>query len=183
MASIGVIFDEAKLLRDLQSITKSVQDLTTPMKAVGEYLTNQTRDRFDSQTAPDGTPWQPLSANYKARKKRNQDRILTLSAILRRSIHYRAQRREVVVGTDRIYGAVHQMGFSGIVDVRAFRRENKRNDVYANADGKRRKIASGVGFVRAHTRFMRMPARPYIGLSNQDYNEIPRIFTRWLETR
>lgn len=183
MAAIGVIFDDKRLLANLKAITRGVDDLTTPMRATGEYLTNQTRDRFDSQTAPNGAPWQPLSSNYQAHKRRNQERILTLDARLRRSIHYRAQRREVAVGTNLVYGAIHQLGFNGAVTVQSFTRRNKRNDVYASANGRRRKTASGVSFVRAHSRNMRMPARPYIGLSEQDYNEIPRIFTRWWETQ
>lgn len=185
MVAVGIIFDDARLLRDLKSITQSVQDLSTPMKLTGEYLAIQLRDRLRAGgPAPDGTPWKQLSEKYKARKQgANRDTILMLKGNLMRSVRYQAERRAVAVGVNMPYGAAHQLGFNGVVSVRAFRRKDKGNNVYAKVDGKRRKIASGVGFVRAHARQMRIPSRPYIGLSEQNYNEIPRIFTRWMEKR
>lgn len=185
MAGIGIIFDDAKLLRDLKSITRAVENLSLPMKLTGEYLAMQIRDRIRAGgPAPDGTPWEQLSEKYKALKQgANRDTILMLKGKLMTNVRYQTERRAVAVGVNLPYGAAHQLGFDGEVSVRAFRRKNKRNDVYAKVGGKRRKIASGVGFVRAHTRHMYMPSRPFLGLSDQDYNEIPRIFTRWMEKR
>lgn len=185
MAAIGIIFDEARLLYDLKSITKGVANLTAPIKLTGEYLSTQIKARMRAGgPAPEGTPWEPLSRRYLARKRgANRNTILMRNGRLMRNVRYQTGRRAVAVGVNLPYGAAHQLGFNGVVNVNRFTRRNACNNVYAKINGKRRKTAGGVGFVRAHTRHMRMPARPYIGLSNQDYNEIPRIFTRWWETR
>ena len=47
---------------------------TTPLLArIGEYLQDSSRERFKSQSGPDGTAWQPLQPRYQRRKKQNKD--------------------------------------------------------------------------------------------------------------
>lgn len=45
-------------LRDLQ---RALHDLTPAFRDIGEALLNSTRQRFIDSVAPDGTPWKPLS--------------------------------------------------------------------------------------------------------------------------
>ncbi|MCO1337222.1 phage virion morphogenesis protein, partial [Microbulbifer sp. OS29] len=40
----------------------------------------------------------------------NQGKVLTLSGLLRNTLRYQVQGTELLFGTDRPYGAVHQFG-------------------------------------------------------------------------
>jgi phage gpG-like protein len=66
------------------------------------------------------------------------------------------------IGTNVRYGAVHEFGFRGTVAVKAHRRKDPAGDRYKRS-GTRRSIrmksASGVAFVRAHSRHVNFPAR------------------------
>jgi phage gpG-like protein len=89
------------------------------MQAIGESLINSTAERFVSQTDPEGNAWQALTESYKARKRYNKDKILTLTGMLSRSFHIADVRATgVTVASDRDYAPYLQparpfMGFSG----------------------------------------------------------------------
>jgi phage virion morphogenesis protein len=87
-----------------------LRDLTPVCGDIGEFVLNRTRERFNSQTAPDGSPWAALSPGYAKRKTRNKGKILTLRGHLRGLLNYRAGPHEVRIGTPLIYGATHQFG-------------------------------------------------------------------------
>lgn len=105
---------------------------------IGFHLVNSTRERRERQVSPDGTPFQPLHPEY-ARKKRETHPGRT---ILERDEHmmfdqfsHQVVGNELFVGTNAIYGAMHQFGGRGNIP--------------------------GVGW-------RRIPARPWLGLSDQD---------------
>ena len=97
----------------------TLQDLTPVFRDIGESMLNVTRERFNTQTAPDGTPWKPLSPAYRLIKKQNADQILTLYGRLRGTLTYQAGPKEVRIGTPLIYGATHQFG-RGAIPARPF---------------------------------------------------------------
>jgi len=84
--------------------------VTDSMGDIGEHLIESTRQRFDDQTAPDGTAWDALADRTIARKSRNHDAILREYGGLEDSIHYALSDTDVEVGTNLIYGATHQFG-------------------------------------------------------------------------
>ena len=99
-----------KVRRRLDELVRDGQDATPLMRDIGEHVLNATRDRFDSQTDPDGNPWEPLSDLTKERKPRNRDKILTLDGDLRGNLAYRADRDSVEIGSPSIYAGTHQFG-------------------------------------------------------------------------
>ena len=108
---------------DVKAVFESLQtrlaDLTPVFQDIGEAMLNVTRERFNSQTAPDGSTWQALSPGYAKRKPRNKDKVLTLYGHLRGTLNYQAGPREVRIGTPLIYGATHQFG-RGAIPARPF---------------------------------------------------------------
>ena len=97
----------------------TLHDLTPVFQDIGEAMLNVTRERFNTQTAPDGTPWKPLSPAYALVKKQNVAQILTLSGRLRGTLTYQAGPKEVRIGTPLVYGATHQFG-RGAIPARPF---------------------------------------------------------------
>lgn len=136
-------------------------DTAPLMRRLGERIQAWTQDRFDAnqQQAPDGTPWAKLNPKYAQNKPRHlQNRKLTLSGHLRKSIRWQLlDSQSVLVGTNMKYAAIHQFG--GTIRPK-----------------KGKALAFGGRFVQSVT----IPARPYLGISEQDNKEIREIIKDWV---
>lgn len=136
-------------------------DTAPLMRRLGERIQAWTQDRFDAnqQQAPDGTPWAKLNPKYAQNKPRHlQNRKLTLSGHLRKSIRWQLlDSQSVLVGTNVKYAAIHQFG--GTIRPK-----------------KGKALAFGGRFVQSVT----IPARPYLGISEQDNKEIQEIIKDWV---
>ena len=106
--TIRVTIDDSEVVAALDRLAAAGRDLTPAMRDVGEHLLNSARERFRSETAPDGAPWAPLTAATRRRKERNKHRILTLEGHLSGNLAYRAD--SVEVGSPSIYAGTHQFG-------------------------------------------------------------------------
>ncbi len=120
---------------------------------IGEALTISFRDRFGRGVDAEGHPWAPLSQVTLDRKRKNKDKILVLDGYLRR-LAYQADNTGVRIGTDRIYGALHQFGA--------------------------RKGEFGRTRRGAPIPWGDVPAREYLGLSDTDEGDILDILHEWL---
>lgn len=166
-AALEITVDDAALKAELEKLAAKLADLTPFFNDVGETLLNSTRARFQSQTAPDGTPWAPLAPAYAARKPRHKTKPLTLSGVLRGTLVKKADQNSLRIGTPMIYGAVHQFGAA----------KGGFGTVTARVNAYTRRTRTGSAAVRAHTRQMRVPwgdipARPFLGLSDEDRNDL-----------
>ena len=140
-----------------------------PFKQLGQALVDSTKERFFEQQDPDGHPWAALSPATLQRKKVNADKILVEHQNLFNSITWEADATSVQVGTNMVYANALQDGNMG--------------------EGQSSRIR-GAQNQRAH-RFVRFrsanagqggtPARPFIGLSKADGQEILRIVTAHLQ--
>jgi phage virion morphogenesis protein len=120
MAQIELRITDAQLQQALADIAAQAGDLTPAMRDIGEYLLRKTRKRFNTQTAPNGAPWEPLApATIKAKQRRqrtgkpyrtnaNPEAILKDTFTLRDSITYLASNRSLAIGTNIAYGVYHQ---------------------------------------------------------------------------
>lgn len=73
--------------------------------AIGQLLVTSTVNRFERETGPDGMPWQPSQ-----RVLAEGGQTLTDKGRLRGAMTHVARRDGVDVGTNVIYGAIHQFG-------------------------------------------------------------------------
>ncbi|MBI2769994.1 MAG: phage virion morphogenesis protein [Burkholderiales bacterium] len=149
-------------------------------KALGTYGENSTRERFKTGVGPDGVRWK---ISRRVRKFGGQ--TLVRSTRLLRGITNRADNDGAEWGTNAVYGAIHQFGGeikkaarSGTVRLRLdsksalLRQKDHRHlAVFAKATHKRAAEKAFTG--KAHT--IRMPARPYLGVNEQDGREMLAI--------
>ena len=156
---------------------------TTPLLArIGEYLQDSSRDRFKSQSGPDGTAWQPLQPRYQRRKKQNKDKILTLRGYLRGYIHWQADGDDaVLVGTNSKYGGIHQRG--GTIQQPARQSTvhfgaGKHKHLFVKKGKAKRSQQVSIG---AHQ--VNIPARPYLGVNAADQQQIHLRVLDWLNGR
>lgn len=115
------------------------------LNATGRLLQESTRERLETtKTAPDGTGW-----------KANREGTSTLyqSGILTASIDFAVSGSTLAVGSSLIYARIHQEG--GIIKPK---------------NGKRLVFMAGNQLIFATQ--VEIPARPYIGLSNEDRTDI-----------
>jgi len=147
---VGIRAAEIRLGR----LAAAGRDLRPVFVQIGEYLVGTTKNRFRDQRAPDGTPWAPLSESYRERKKRNQDKILTLDGFLGGQISYRASVDEVLVGSDRVYAGTHQFGA--------------------------KKGSFGTTSRGSPIPWGDIPARPFLGLSEEDRDVIEGMVSDYL---
>lgn len=141
---------QAEIERALGGLALRFGDLTGLMEGFGLTLESGVIDRFDSETAPDGSAW---SKSIRARQQGGK--TLNDSSQLRSSITSNAAATSVEVGTNKIYAGVHQFGAT----IRA-----------KNADYLAFNLPGGLGFRRVKQ--VDISARPFLGLSNDDEAEL-----------
>lgn len=91
----------------MQALVGRYSDLTPLMDDFGQVLENSTVERFETNIAPDGSPWLPSERVLKAQ---GSAKILVDKADLRNSITTEPSAREVQVGSNLPYAAIHQSG-------------------------------------------------------------------------
>ena len=152
---------------------------------LGEYLLRSTKDRFKSQTSPEGQPWQALSPRYLKRKRKNKDKILTRDGFLQQQMAYQLDGGDaVLVGSSRKYAAIHQFG--GKIDQPArqtevfFQRNEKTNQVGRLFVKKSKSNFAQQAQVGPYK--VTIPARPFLGVSDTDRSELVDITMDFVNT-
>ncbi|PKN10603.1 MAG: hypothetical protein CVU72_00655 [Deltaproteobacteria bacterium HGW-Deltaproteobacteria-7] len=180
MPEIIIKVDGADAVRQkLLAISGRTANLSPIMKAIGERVVEQTKRRFETGgPAPDGKAWaKPKTPNPK------RIRTLTVSGQLRDSIRFQMiSNNEVAIGTNKVYGAIHQLG--GVITQGA-RSELFQRNRYVRGPNKgsfKKGTTAGRGFT-FKDRTINMPARPFLGLSQANSNEIIGIINDYIAGR
>ena len=148
--------DLAPFQARLAELLERSGDLSPLMDRIGQALESSTVQRFEDEEAPDGSRWEPS-----LRAKETGGKTLTLSARLKQSITHRASATQVEIGTNVIYAGVHQGG--------ATIRGNPLLKF---------KLPGGLGFRSAAE--VVIPARPFLGVSADDQDEIEALVEEYL---
>jgi len=142
--------DLPKLVKKLGALDKFFRDLP---KVIGNAYVNFALDNFKTESW-EGTPW-PTRKDPERRKDRRA--LLVKTGALRRSIHYKLQRRQggtaIIVSSNVPYAEVHNEGQTLNLQVKV-----KQHD---------RRTKKGTVKVKAHQRqvTLTMPERRFIGPS------------------
>jgi phage gpG-like protein len=136
-AQVSASIDSAKARRAIAAMVNVSANLQPALEEIGASLLTSTQERFESAESPDGVHWAPWSPAYALRRNparfaktvgearrqnrkaaaartRGENQILVKSNLLLQSVTYLAGDGEVDVGTNKIYGAIHQFGGRGI---------------------------------------------------------------------
>jgi phage virion morphogenesis protein len=108
-AEIRLTIDDRELRARLLALQSKLADPSPAMAEIAEVMLNGVHDRFDSETAPDGGRWQAHSAATIARRG-GRATLLRERGRLIGSIHPASDRTSARVGTNLVYGAIHQFG-------------------------------------------------------------------------
>lgn len=168
MITATIEIHDAEVTAAFERLLGASRDLTPAMKAIGERLSETTKRRFETSTGPDGQRWAPNSqATYEALARRGKGSfnkrdgklsakgagvvmakkpLIGESKRLSTEINYQASATQVTIGSPMEYAAVHQFG------------------VLRGALG-RTKRGGPIPWGN-------IPARPFLGVSDQDKSDI-----------
>lgn len=127
------------------------------MESIGEALVSGTLKRFDAGEDPEGNQWEPSG-----RASEDGGQTLTNTGRLRRSIDYAATAGKVMVGSNLAYARIHQEG--GTITPR-----NAKKLVFTGRGGKNVAVDK-----------VTIPARPYLGVSEADMDDVRAAMTDFL---
>lgn len=183
--SIKVDLPQIDSRSDLQALMDRMDDRRGFFRNVGERLLGSTKDNFQEERAPQGTPWQKLRRRtIKAReaKKQTPIKILRARGYLAGSINYEATQDELRIGSPVESAAIHQLG--GEIEKAARAAKIYRGLEKGGVTGRRfvkkklkRKVETDVT-IGAHK--ITIPARPYLGISKADETGIIEDAEDWL---
>lgn len=149
--------DFAELKRDLAALGDI--DPVGLNKKIGEALVSSTKQRFEDEKAPDGTSW-PKSI----RAASSGGQTLSDKGHLKNSINAHATATSVEVGTNIKYAHVHQDG----MEIKA-------------KNAKCLRFQAGGRWVKKKK--VTIPARPFLGISDDDMEEIDGTIIDHIEER
>lgn len=149
--SFKISIDDAAVQRAFDRLIRAGTDLTPAMDEIGAMLVSATQIRFERGHGPDGAAWKP---SYRASAEGGK--TLIKRGHLRDSITHQASKDEVRVGTNVLYAAVHQFGAT----------------IRAKGAGH---LKFRVGDRWTSKRQVTIPARPFLGVSQDDQIEIGNI--------
>jgi len=187
-AKITIEHNSRTVLQVLEELTSRFEpkEMRPAMKQIGDALTESTKRRFESGTAPDGFPWKPLKEGT------------VLARIQRLLYDYDGNRRlGLKKGFSRKDGSLNKRGHVAVSDKLASTSplvdsgKLKRTIRYLITD-------DGAGVVIGTNRFAdewdggaavhqfgskdgRIPARPFLGLSNSDERMVLDILNGFIQ--
>lgn len=158
-----VDINDAEVLGALRRLQAHLSDFSPVFEVLGDALEDSTERRFEEGVSPEGTPWAPKTqATLDAYERRGQTVSVkplygpnTDGTPLRQSFFRQVSKTELEIGTNKIQAAVMQFGAAKGAFGKA------RNDT---------PIPWG-----------RIPARPYLGISEADRATIVITIEEWLE--
>lgn len=149
-----------------------------PMYArIGESLFTSTRRRFETSTGPDGSPWPPS-----LRVLAHGGKTLIETQRMFQSLAFNAWDTGVEIGTNVPYAAIHQLG--GTIEVKPhtqvlhFKQHARTGKMLPGFRKAKNATLAMKAEVGAHT--IKMPARPFLGLDDDDAREVVLIAESWL---
>ncbi len=162
--SFSYSLDDVQAQIVLSQWTAADGDLSELLDPIGSALRDNVLDRFEQGRGPDGVTW-PKSR----RAVQQGGQTLVDTARLRDSITYEAGAREVEVGTNVIYAAIHQFG--GVIKAKTSEGLSFNVPGFAAEGG-------GESFVNVQS--VTMPPRPFLGIGPEDRESVLDMFEAWL---
>lgn len=150
MAFMSISGNADPILSALDAIAAIGTRPQAVLDAIGGELRDRTVQRMERGVDPDGIRWESYAAlNPLYEMDKQTDHILIERGALRDSIHSEVEGSALLVGTNLIYGAIHQFG--GIIQ--------PRNAL---------QLSFVMGGELFHVDNVHIPARPYLGLGVGD---------------
>lgn len=146
------------------------------MDEIGGMLVDSVIKRFEDQKDPEGVAW---SSSRRAEEEGGV--TLTDSARLRHSITHAASASKVEVGTNMVYGGIHQFGGTITKYAASMPVYRRQSDLRAGVSKfVKRGKADFVTYHEVGEHQIVIPARPYLGANSDNRHEMEHIVESYL---
>lgn len=178
---VAITIGAADVTFVLGSMAVRLDDQRGMWDEIGASVETSARYRItDSNVAPDGNPWPPS-----IRVLLHGGKTLYKDGDLQRTITHNVLPQGVEIGSDLAYARIHQLG--GVI-----KRQPRMQTIYRSYDAKKDELSHrfvkkrASNFATDHhveSYEIRIPARPYLGLADDDRYEIRDIVLDWVGGR
>lgn len=108
-AAVVVTFDDRELGRLVREVTGRFGSMEPALQIIGATALASVQSNFEKSGRP--SAWKALSpVTLKTKPNTKILQVKGASSGLLGSIHYEVEDKRVLIGTDKIYGAIHQFG-------------------------------------------------------------------------
>ncbi|MEP2707778.1 MAG: phage virion morphogenesis protein [Roseibium sp.] len=180
--SAAITIEDTEVNAALARVEEAGGNTLALMQDISAAMLFSVQRRFESETAPDGQAWPrhaPRTARARLNRKRrgNQPitpRLLRQSNRLFKSIVAEASDAQAATGTNLVYAAIHQQGgtITQYPQSRQVRFRKVGNQTRFARKAHKRAFEKPVTFGQ---RTIVIPARPYLGFSDEDRAELLRL--------
>jgi phage virion morphogenesis protein len=158
------------LSRAIRNLEPSHQDLKTLNSRLGMVLEQSTKERFEEEKDPDGGAWEPLAAStVEARAKR------------RTKGRYKTKRGQISARARRIMEQAAILKDTGRM-MRSITHKARPEGVAVGTN----LVQGGIhqfGGKAGRGKKVEIPARPYLGISTPDKEDIQNVLVEFIEER
>lgn len=174
MTTITIAITDDEVSATLDALAAAMEDMTLVMDDLGELLLESTKQRFIAGEAPDGTPWAPKSATTMAAYAKRGDPIdprplFGPSRQLSSQFGIATTPTSVEISSSLVYAATMQFGAQ----------KGQFGAKMGRTRPSEKRPASRDFFVSSP--WGDIPARPFLGLSDDDSANIIEELTEWLD--
>jgi phage gpG-like protein len=189
--AITVRFDDTEVIARLQQIARKFDNMAPAMRAIGEILSESTKERFATSTAPDGSQWKPnapatilamlakISGNYAAYtnlKTRKEGRVRVGD-----KKGYFDKTGKVTQKTAQRLAAKKPLVDTGILaDTIRYQVGSDGNSVAIGTNRFAGEWSGGAAVHQFGSKDGHIRARPFLGISAGDRSEVLAILDRFL---
>jgi phage gpG-like protein len=188
MAGIAHNLDADLAIDALGRLERAAANPVGAMHALGAHFVFSTQRNIELETAPGGKRWPRLSPRTAAQRvgkgRRGYDHMLRVSNRLYASISYQVLSDGVEWGSNLVYARIHQLG--GVINMPARQGSVTLKRIRQKGGGVRSRFArtgakgGEVRQVSIRGHQVRIPARPYLGISAADRQEVPEIIADYI---
>lgn len=102
--------DDSRVAAAIARLSVSVKDFRPALRSVGQDLVENIRLCFRDSKSPWGDKWADLSPVTIALRRKNSDKPLLDTGVLRNSFTQKVTANELTVGTNKVYAKTQQFG-------------------------------------------------------------------------
>ncbi len=164
MAQNGVSLKWNGFDKAVAKAAKKMANSRLLMASVGEALVSGTIRRFNDEESPKGEKWEKSG-----RAIAEGGQTLSDTAHLRKSIDFTATPAKVMVGSNLLYARIHQLGGT-------IKPKKGKTLKFKGKNGQ-----AGNAGVDVFVSEVNMPARPYLGVSKADMDEVRETMAAFLK--
>jgi len=107
---IDIKVDDRDVVNLLNKLKKKTEDMTPAMRVIAGIMHDAVEENFEKEGQPRWIALAPATIKQRTKKGKWPGKILQQTGQLASSISEKATSKSAIVGTNKVYGAIQQLG-------------------------------------------------------------------------